>query len=213
MALAALAQVKPDAKETTAELLLVRAGILGSQEKHDEAFELFERILDEYADTEAGANAGLEIANHVYGGDPERALALLMRATKLVEAKYRDHLVGTRLFLHQEVTKKLIRQQVKLAWDEGEWLNMICWECYERGWLVTEALEWANRAVELTDRAPHVLDTLACLLFKADMVDGAIKVQAEALLRLEDDSMRAEFEDRMAMFYAVKRAREKRGVR
>ena len=209
LATAAFERVEPTQRELRGRLHLLRAELLGFRERGDDALAELERVLEELPDTEAATHVVGALWNVAYFADPQRSLLLLERAAPIARDDLRDGLDDLRAFLYGEAMRKLLLKRVKAAWDDGEMLNQFAWECYERGWMTTEALEWAHRAVDLTDRAPHVLDTLACLLFRSNELDGAIRVQAEALLRLQDDAMRAELEEHMAMFYAVKRVRER----
>ena len=55
----------------------------------------------------------------------------------------------------------------------------------------------------MSKRAPHILDTLGCLLFRAGNVDEAVSIQKEALERATDDGLRKEIEERLVQFQAV----------
>ncbi len=206
-----LTHASADQTEERADLMLIRASLLAERGSLGAALDLLEQVLVELPQTKAAGNVGYVMSNYAYEGEPSRMLPLLERAIEVAPEEVRGDLLGTRVRLHERNLQALIRAQAERAHDDGEWLNRIAWDCYVRGWLLTDALAWAHRAVELTERAPHVLDTLACLLFKSGKLDAAIRIQAEALLGVEDEAMRADFEENMATFYAVKRLRDRRG--
>lgn len=84
----------------------------------------------------------------------------------------------------------------------------MAWECYQHGWHTREAIGWARTAVKLSERKPHILDTLAHLLFKSGDVRAAIKLEEEALATVKDARMRFEFEETLLKWNAAKVHRE-----
>ena len=72
---------------------------------------------------------------------------------------------------------------------------------------VTEAAKWARRAVELSNREPPILDTLAHILFELGQVDEAVSLEAEALDKDSDPNHRAPFEEALAKFRAIQSLR------
>ncbi len=64
--------------------------------------------------------------------------------------------------------------------------------------------------MKLSDRAPHILDTLANLLFRRGDVREAIRLEEEALAKAEDPARRIEFEESLAKWNAVKALRDLR---
>ena len=210
LATEALARAAPEQRDARAALLMVQASCLAERGAFDEFLDVVDRVLTDLPDTEAAGAAGFHLANYAFEADPERMLPVLERAMRSMKDEDRAHLLETHGLLLERVLERVTRDRAERARDDGEWLNRIAWECYERGRLLPEAVGWAERAALLTNRAPHVLDTLACLLFAADRVDRAIRIQAEALLQVEDETMRVALEENMAKFYAVKKLRERR---
>jgi thiol-disulfide isomerase/thioredoxin len=71
----------------------------------------------------------------------------------------------------------------KFYWDDASALNNVAWAAYENvkdNGLLTSALKWAKRAIELNE-AHHIVDTYAHLLAATGNNDAALEQETRAL--------------------------------
>jgi tetratricopeptide (TPR) repeat protein len=76
--------------------------------------------------------------------------------------------------------------------DDVEALNAFAWFCASKKVGMAEALPYAEKAVELSNRDPGVLDTLAELHYAMGSFDKAIAIGEEALKKSPEDAYLAE---------------------
>jgi tetratricopeptide (TPR) repeat protein len=85
--------------------------------------------------------------------------------------------------------------------DDAGALNGFAWFCSQRKIGLDQALPVALKAVEISDRDPGILDTLAEVYFARGDYDNAIKIGKEALATDPDDQY---FKDQVAKFEQAK---------
>ena len=200
------------AEEDTAWFLLLRAEALANDESYEQSIETAERIVREYRATKAAKLAVVQIVIALINTPPERALRLLLTAPRPEDPKAQDYLDNHAMILHLRAAEAGIERQAHRHAEDAEMLNILAWECYQRELSTKKAIEWARSAVDQSDRAPHILDTLAHLLFRENQVDEAITLESEALERASSDEERWEYEEALAKFKAVKAVRERRAA-
>lgn len=209
----ALANIDASDRERYAEALFLLAYIEENRNRVDEALAWYERIVDEYPHTKAAASAGLAATNILPDVEPERGLRFLERAMRLADPAWRPDLEYARGYLYYRAAEAEWLKRGREAGDEPEVLNAVAYECYLRNWHTKEAITWARRAVALSKRAPHILDTLACLLFRDGNVDEAVSIEQEALDGAKGERLRSEIRERLVQFQAVQRLRAERRSR
>lgn len=206
-----LARIDEENREAAASLLLSLATAEGQLQRAEASLDAVERLITEYADTESAGHAVFVVTNNFPVIDPLRGLILLERALSLTDDEHREYFHNVRGHLLRRAWEDSMRKEAETRGDDPEHLNYVAWECFERGLLIAEATAWAEKALKLSGRAPNILDTLANLYFKQGRIDEALKLEAEALMKLaEDDPNRAAFEECFAKFHAVKVLRERR---
>ena len=94
--------------------------------------------------------------------------------------------------------------------DDARAANSFAWFCASRKIGLEEALPVALRAVELADRAPGYLDTLAELYYAREEFDKAIEIGVEALDKEPDDQY---FKEQVEKFRKAKEDADKRAAR
>ena len=80
--------------------------------------------------------------------------------------------------------------------EDPEWMNGYAWFLATHGRKLEKALEVARRAVELSPKAPHILDTLAECHFRLGQFEDAVARQREAVALLETPEARGPYEER-----------------
>jgi tetratricopeptide (TPR) repeat protein len=170
------------------------------------ALATFERIVREFGDSASAPRAGLQAAAlRLERQDPARALAILAAARTAIEKDpvCRPLLAEIETEAHLEAAAQALDRQAEDAKDDGPRLNDVAWTAFERRLRLPEAVGWARRAVELTERKDAaVLDTLANLLFAAGEVEEAVRVEEEAVQKAPEE-MRAELEEVLVRLRAV----------
>lgn len=196
--------------EDVAWLLLQRAEALAMDESHEQAIETAERIVREYRNTEAGKFAVVQVLLALINVPPERALRFLLAAPRPEDPKAQDYLDNHAMIFHLRAAEACMERQAERHTKDAEMLNILAWESYRGGLDTKKAIEWARSAVKLSDRAPHILDTLAHLLYWNDKIDEAVALESEALERASSERERWQYEEALAKFKAVKAVRERR---
>ena len=205
----AIANTDPAEREVYAKALLELAYIEANRARVEEAMAKYERLLIEFWGTAPASLAPLLALNILPEADPQRGLRYLDKAIAIVGPDVRPSLEYTRGYLYYRAAEAEWLKRGNEAGDEPEALNAVAWECYLRHWHTREAIAWARRAAELSSRAPHILDTLACLLFRDGSIDEAVSLLGEALQRAESTELRQEIEERLVQFQAVQGLRAK----
>jgi len=197
-------RVGPGDARTTARLLFLEGYAESNRNGSEAALALFERVLTDHPGTEEARDACVFAGNVLPDVPVERGLAFIAKVLPQADAAARADLEYTRGFLYLKAAEAAWLERGEEAGDEPEVLNSVAWECFQRGWHTEKAIGWARRAVKLSDRAPHILDTLANLLFRSGAVDEAIRLEEEAMAKAGDPDMRAEFEENLVTWNAVK---------
>jgi tetratricopeptide (TPR) repeat protein len=163
--------VRPERAKATLERILVldpesehKADIWSSlgyvmyaDDRYDEAVAYYNKLLEEFPDTKHH-DESLQILARVYYRMEEK--------DKAIEA----------------YTAYVDRHP-----DDPKAMNGFAWFCAKRKFGFEQALPVALKAVELSDRDPGILDTLAELYFAMGDFDNAIKIGEEALSKEPED--------------------------
>ncbi len=208
-----LAAAQDIAANVRAEVLFLQGYAEQNRGGDAVALGLWERVITEFPKSKGARNAAIMAGNVLHAVPPERGLAFLTKAMEVVDKETREHLEYTRGYLYLRAAEAAYLKRGEEAGDDPQVLNMAAWECFLRGWHTDKAVEWARKAVTLSKRAPHILDTLANLLFKQGKIAEAIRLEEEALATCEDPEMRLEFEESLVKWNAVRVIREARARR
>lgn len=204
---------KDSDEETRARVLFLHGYAESNREGFETALGLWKRVITELPTTKGAANAAMFCGNVLPELPPERGLAFLAKVMPLLSQAQREQLEGSRGYLYLKAAEAAWLQRGEAAGDEPEVLNMLAWECFQRGWHTEKALAWAHKAATLSNRDPNILDTLANLLFKSGALEEAIRTEEEALAKVEDAALRLGFEENLSMWKAVLSLRQERGKR
>lgn len=171
------------------------------------ALDLFTKVATEFAGTEAATTAVRRGANLAYRQDSDRAQKFFDTVRKAAKTdKERAVVEGMTYDLHMRLAAKALRAQGDAAAEEGDAqaMNQVAWTFYEhragpafRRYL-SLATGWAAKAVEISERDAAILDTYACLLSTVGKLDEAIAIEEEALGKVENAAMKADFEKNLA---------------
>jgi tetratricopeptide (TPR) repeat protein len=145
-----------------------------------EAIPWFQRLVDEYPGTEY-EDAGMRRLAYAQHGAGDSETAV---------ATYRKLLAKTP--------------------DDPSALNGFAWFCASRAIALDEALPVALKAVELSNRSPGILDTLAELYYARGEYDKAIEIGKEALASDPDDQY---FQDQVKKFKEAKAEADSQAMR
>lgn len=198
------------ADEDVAWLLLLRAEALANGESYEPAIETAERIVREYRETEAGKIASVQVILALVSVPPERALRFLLAAPRPEDPQAKDYLDNHAMILHLRAAEACMERQAEHHGEDAQLLNLLAWDCYRHGLNTKKAVAWGRSAVALSDRAPHILDTLAHVLFQDGEIDQAIELESEAVERATSEEGRWQYEEALAKFRAVKAVRDRR---
>jgi tetratricopeptide (TPR) repeat protein len=168
---------------------------------------IFTRVATDFAGTKAASDAVRRGASLAYRLEPEQAQAWFETVRKAATTdKDRALVDGMTYTLHMQLAARALKAQGDAAAADGDAqaLNQVAWTFYEhrtdapfRRYL-SDALAWARQAVELSRRDAAILDTYACLLSVTGRLDEAIAIEEEALGKVENDAMKADFEKNVA---------------
>ena len=173
----------------------------------DTSLALFTKVATEFAGTKAASDAVRRGAGLAYRLEPDQAQAFFDTVRKAAKTdKDRALIDGMTYTLHMQLAAKALKAQGDSADAEGDAqaLNQVAWTFYEhrtdmpfRRYL-SAALAWARKAADLSKRDPATLDTYACLLSVMGKLDEAIAIEEEALAKVEEGAMKADFEKNVA---------------
>lgn len=185
-------------RPTQAKVRLAYASALLEAGRGPEALAQAETILKDLADTPAAAEVVPSVGRAVLGAPPARAFAFLDAARALAKApQARFQVEELAVMLHRNGMAQALARQAEAAGDDPELLNQVAWMSFELKVNVREALDWARKAVELSQGAPEILDTLANLQWLLDMPEEAIATEEKAAAKAEG-GMKAQFEATLA---------------
>lgn len=145
-----------------------------------EAADIFEAVMQDFPETEWGDDATTRLARCYYG------LGEIDKSVSTYKAYADKHL------------------------DDKSACNGFAWFCATRKIGLDEALPVALQAVELAERDPGYLDTLAELYYARGEYDLAIKIGQEALDKEPEDQY---FKDQVEKFTKAKEEADKRASR
>lgn len=187
------AKVHDKDRPAEARVWLAFASLAGEAGKHEPAMAAAERILRDFADTPAAGEVGVKAGRAFLRADPRRALTFFETASNATkDGAARARLATWSVAVHREAMADALAKAAADAGDDAQLLNEIAWACHEQHVNVRDAVGWAKRAVELSNREPAVLDTLANLLWDVGQREEAIRTEVEAADGA-DGMMRAEF--------------------
>ena len=191
-----------------AKVLGVRARLADDTGDAEKAGALYDRILDEFADTEAAAAALANAVNVKIGrrGDFAAGLAVIEK----VRAKVKDgklpvdaEVLAARI--HAAMAGQSLARAAVAAGDDAAKLNEVAWTAFEVRSNLPAAVGWARKAVEHSQDAPEILDTLANLLAVTGQLEEAIEVEEKAAAKA-DGAMRRVFDLNIAKWKAERDA-------
>jgi hypothetical protein len=171
------------------------------------ALELFTKVATDFAGTKASADAVRRGANLAYRGDSDSAQQFFATVRKAAKTdKERALIEGMTYELYLRLAAKALKAQGDAAAEEGDAkaMNRVAWSFHEHRTdrtfrrYFSDALGWAAKAVELSERDAATMDTYACLLSMMGKLDDAIAIEEEALGKVENGAMKAEFAKNLA---------------
>ncbi len=199
--LAEMAKTKD--KTTQGKVCLEHAAALLAAGKRDLAATEAETLVREFPDTPAAAQAATRVGRAFLSVDARRALAFLDTVRGLAkDAKDKMAIEGLAVSVHKNGIAASLKRQAEAAGDDPMALNEVAWNCFEQKVNVREAIAWARKAAEKSDRDPMILDTLANLLWIGGGREEAIKTEEEAAAKTAEDSYKREFEGNVAKWRA-----------
>jgi thioredoxin-related protein len=137
-------------------------------------------------------------------GQPLRGLVLLARVRDRVSGdEQRQLLESTAFRLHLAGAGAALEAWAAHAGGDPETLNEAAWAAYLHRIQVRAAVDWARRAAETSGGAPHVLDTLANLLFEEGELEEAVAAERRAHEGETDPAAKARFAETLAQFEAA----------
>lgn len=173
----------------------------------ESALSAYMKVATEFAGTKAAADAVRRGARLAYQLEPDRAQHFFDALRKAAKTdKDRALVEGLTYTLHLQLAAKALNAQGEAAAAEGDAqaLNQVAWTFYEHKQdlpfrrYFPAAVAWAKQAAEISQRDPAILDTYACLLSATGKLDDAIATEEEALGKVENDAMKAEFAKNLA---------------
>lgn len=180
----------PDDVETLHALGLKHADAVRS----DQAKATLERVLELDPESERKAEIWSSLGYVMYADDRHDEAAAYYRELieEFPDTKYHDEALQmlARVYYRLDEKDKSIEaytSYVDRHSDDPNALNGFAWFCAKRKFGFDQALPVALKAVELSDRDPGILDTLAELYFAMGDFDNAIKIGEEALSKEPED--------------------------
>jgi thiol-disulfide isomerase/thioredoxin len=192
-----LSQVAEKAKtrdrEMQARVLLEQAAVFQGAGRTTAAADAAETLVRDFADTKSAPKAAMRAGAAFLGLDSRRALAFLDAVRRIAkEPADRSAVEAVAVEVHRSELAAALKRQAEAVGDEPGALNDIAWKCFEMKLNLPEAIGWARRAVEKSERDPLILDTLANLLWITGARQEALGLEKEALGKV-DAGMKKEF--------------------
>lgn len=186
-----------------ARIQLEHAVSLLNSGHREEAAVAAERLVEEYPDTPAAGRAAQRVGRAFLAlNDVPRALAFVDRTRAIAKgAADRAAVEDLAVSVHRAAIASSLRRQAEIAGDDANLLNEVAWTSFEHKVNVRDAIHWARKAVDLSDRDAAVLDTLANLLWLVGEHDEALRLEEEAV-RKAQGSLKDEFEINVAKWKA-----------
>ncbi len=211
---AVVEKAKGKDRSVEAESLAALAGAARHARAAERAMTAYERVVTEFGDTDvAGEVAGEAVMAFLRADDAERALAFLAKARKVARnPRHAEAIDGFSAGLHVQAAAEAWKRQGAAAGDDPEALNQVAWACFEHHVNSTEAILWAAKAVEKSNRDPSMLDTLANLLFQRGQVEQALKLEEEAVATAKPEELKNDLEETLAKMKAVVEVRKARAA-
>jgi tetratricopeptide (TPR) repeat protein len=174
----------------------------------------FDLLLAGYSDTPAAGKAAGSMRSVLFSPSlpAAKAFALLEQARKAAKEP-KDVVAAEQLahIWHQAQAAQALKTWGAAVGDDPEDLNLVAWTAFLQQMTPKPAQEWARRAVDLSDRDPAILDTLANLLHLARKYDEAITLEEEAVAKAVDPGMKLELGTNLAMWKAAREVRQAQG--
>ena len=191
-----------------AEALLALGAAEADARDSAHAEEHFRRLLGELGDTPAAARSAASLQTLVFLLPASKAFGLLDLARQAAKEP-KDVLAAAQLahVWHQAQAAKALKEWAGAVGDDAQALNEVAWTAFLQKMAPKDALAWARKAVDLSERDPAVLDTLANLLQFVGKLDEAVTLEEEALAKSKEPRMRAEFAVNIAMWKAAQQAK------
>lgn len=196
-------QAKSKDKATQGKVSLEYAAALLAAGKREPAAAEAEKLVREFPDTPAAAQAATRVGGAFLALDARRALAFLDTVRGLAkEPRDRMAIESLTVMVHKNGIAASLKRQAEAAGDDPMALNEVAWTCFEQKVNVREAIAWAKKAVEKSDRDPMILDTLANLLWIGGARDEAIKTEEEAAGKTAEEAYKRDFLSNVAKWRA-----------
>jgi thiol-disulfide isomerase/thioredoxin len=207
-------QARGKDRDVEAEAWMSLASAAGATGDVDGAKAAAERVLTDFCDTDAAAQAVAPVIGSMARTDADGALARLEKIRKESKnAKVSAAADGLLVRLHLQAAGAALVRRAESAGNDAQALNELAWTAFESKLVTEEAIVWARKAVELTKRKdPAILDTLANLLFATGEVDDAIEIQTRAVALATMPALKAELAEALAKFHAAAAVRAARSA-
>lgn len=208
--LAARAAGKDREIEAGATTFLAQADL--AADRLDDALVKLDHVALDLADTAAAKDAvRLSISLRVRGkgADATEVLAFVARLRAASKDGKLDGATEQMVArLHLLAAEQAMGRAAAAAEGDPQALNAIAWTCFERRLALVAATEWAQKAVEGSQRDPAILDTLANLYAAQKRYDDAILTELDAIGRLTDanEAMRRDFERNVGVWVGARDA-------
>jgi tetratricopeptide (TPR) repeat protein len=200
---ALIEKTKDKDKATQGRIHLEYAAALFESGKAPEAMTEAELMVKDFAGTPSAGATAARVGNVFLRADVNRALAFVEAARAAAkEPAHRMAVERLAVAVYKNGIAQSMKRQAEAAGDDPMALNEVAWTCFEQKVNVREAIGWARKAAEKSDRDPMILDTLANLLWIGGARDEAIKTEEEAASKTAEDTYKREFESTVAKWRA-----------
>lgn len=181
------------------------SALLAARNSEGAAYEA-EKLVKEFDDTPAAAQAARRVGRAFVGVDASRALAFLEAVRGLAKEPADQEAVETiTISVLKNAMAASLKRRGAAAGDDPAKLNAVAWDCFEQKLNLRDAVALARKGVEKSkDDAslqPMIMDTLANLLWITGARDEAIKVETDAAAKCTDEH-KPEFEVLVAKWTA-----------
>jgi tetratricopeptide (TPR) repeat protein len=196
-------QASDNDPELRAKIGLEHAASLLNAGRREDAAAAAERLLEQFPDSAVAAQAAPRVGRAFLAiNDFPRAIAFVEKLrTVAQEDSDKVSIEELAVSVHRTAIAASLRHQAELAGDDANLLNEVAWTSFEQKVNVREAITWARKAVELSERDPAILDTLANLLWLVGEHDEALELEKEAVKKAQG-AMHLEFHVNLAKWNA-----------
>ena len=187
---------KTQDRATQADVRLEYAAALLGAREAEPAMAQAEALVRDFSDTPAAGKAASKVGGAFVRVETKRALAFFDAVRPLAtDPQDRTVIEQYTVAVHRAGIAASLKRQGDAAGDDPQALNAVAWTCFEHQMNVREAIGWARKAVEKSERDAAILDTLANLLWLSGTPDArteAIALEKEAAGKGEG-AMKKEF--------------------